>query len=72
MTKQVSNPLFHHLPFSGKKERLQTLALIQIGTFLEYFDLYLYIHMADLGSLETQEHPPKASTPFLDPEWFGF
>ncbi len=24
----------------------QSIALVQIGTFLEYFDLYLYIHMA--------------------------
>jgi MHS family proline/betaine transporter-like MFS transporter len=28
------------------KNQKQSIALIQIGTFLEYFDLYLYIHMA--------------------------
>lgn len=30
------------------RNQKQTIALIQIGTFLEYFDLYLYIHMAVL------------------------
>lgn len=28
------------------KNQKQSIGLIQIGTFLEYFDLYLYIHMA--------------------------
>ena len=28
------------------KNQKQAIGLIQIGTFLEYFDLYLYIHMA--------------------------
>lgn len=32
--------------FSVSKNEKQSIALIQIGTFLEYFDLYLYIHMA--------------------------
>ena len=26
----------------------KSLTLIQIGAFLEYFDLYLYVHMADV------------------------
>ena len=34
------------LPQELTKNQKQSIALIQIGTFLEYFDLYLYIHMA--------------------------
>jgi len=36
--------MFLHL----KKEQKEALALLQIGTFLEYFDLMIYIHMAVL------------------------
>ena len=31
-----------------KKEQKEAIALLQIGTFLEYFDLMIYIHMAVL------------------------
>src|SRR5476651_952033 len=33
---------------SLKKEQKQAVGLLQIGTFLEYFDLLLYVHMAVL------------------------
>ncbi len=35
--------------FSGlKREQKEAIAILQIGTFLEYFDLMLYVHMAVL------------------------
>ncbi|MBP9753286.1 MAG: MFS transporter, partial [Proteobacteria bacterium] len=33
------------LNYLNKKEK-ETIGLLQIGTFLEYFDLMLYVHMA--------------------------
>lgn len=33
---------------SLKREQKEAIGLFQIGTFLEYFDLMLYIHMAVL------------------------
>src|SRR4029078_2520500 len=33
---------------SLKREQREAIGLLQIGTFLEYFDLMLYIHMAVL------------------------
>jgi hypothetical protein len=36
-------------PFSSlSREEKEAIGLLQIGTFLEYFDLMLYIHMAVL------------------------
>lgn len=32
--------------FSLKKEQKEAVGLLQLGTFLEYFDLMLYVHMA--------------------------
>ena len=34
--------------FTSKKEQRETVGLLQIGTFLEYFDLMLFVHMAVL------------------------
>jgi len=35
--------------FSGlKREEKEAIGLLQVGTFLEYFDLMLYVHMAVL------------------------
>jgi MHS family proline/betaine transporter-like MFS transporter len=31
-----------------KREQKEAIGLLQIGTFLEYFDLMLYVHMAVL------------------------
>ena len=33
---------------SLKKEQKEAIGLLQVGTFLEYFDLMLYVHMAVL------------------------
>ncbi len=40
----VDPPNPQHLRLN--KNKRQAIGLIQLGTFLEYFDLYLYIHMA--------------------------
>ena len=33
---------------SVSKESKQAIGLLSVGTFLEYFDLFLYVHMAVL------------------------
>ena len=57
-----------HGTFSSlKREQKQAIGLLSIGTFLEYFDLMLYIHMAVLNELffpKTDAHTAAILTAF--------
>ncbi|WP_341750211.1 MFS transporter [Candidatus Tisiphia endosymbiont of Sialis lutaria] len=45
------------------KEQKESLGLLSIGTFLEYFDLYLYVHMAGmLNELFFEPSDPKTTS----------
>jgi len=51
-----------------KREQREAIGLLQMGTFLEYFDLMLYIHMAvllnDLFFPKTDPHTAALLTAF--------
>ena len=47
-TLYVENGMVHRLQYKLTKEQKTAVGLLSIGTFLEYFDLMLYVHMAVL------------------------
>ena len=54
---------------SLRREQREAIGLLQIGTFLEYFDLMLYVHMAvllnDLFFPKTDPHTAYANATAL-------
>ena len=66
---KTAAPFHHNLaPSSFTKDQKEGIVLLQIGTFLEYFDLMLYVHMAvllnELFFPKTDQHTAALLTAF--------